>query len=391
VVPHFKSRATHLPTGEPHAKAKPPPATLTRRCLLSGFPIDICSQTFQACGGQDISMKKLDKFITFCAWAYTLGTILALALMYATGDRWWPGTMLLFGPRWMLALPLIPLLPLALWRRPRLCGPLLLAGVIVFGPFMGLQWTLATPQDTNDRELRVLTCNVQTGNFDAKALSQLIREKDIDLVALQECPASIQLDLPPEWQKVQTGIIAVLSRHPIQAHSSITVMHPPHAWPRHSLLPCTVTTPAGKIIFNSIYLPSPRYGLQHILDRKTGINPKKNKILAAETENRQKVSAQVRNSLNTEELPMIIAGDFNMPSESYIFQSYWSDLSNAFTKTGIGYGWSYRDASHGIPIDIRIDHILTGKGVNPLQCYIGPDIGSDHRPVIAYIHIPPSD
>jgi len=334
-----------------------------------------------------MTMKKLDKFITLCAWTYALITILALALMYLAGDRWWPGTMLLFGPRWMLALPVIPLLPLVLWRRPRLCGPLLLAVCIVFGPFMGLQWTFATPQIKTDQVLRVLTCNVQTGNFDAKALSQLIRESNIDLVALQECPASVQLDLPPDWQKVQVGMIVILSKHPVVAHEALTASHPPHVWERHSLLPCTVSTPLGEIFFNSIHLPSPRYGLQHILDRKTGINPKKAKKLIAETENRKIVSEYISNSIDAQELPMITAGDFNMPVESDIFQSYWSELSNAFTKTGLGYGWSYRDASHGIPIDIRIDHILTGNGAIPLRCYVGPDIGSDHRPVIADIHI----
>jgi len=332
-------------------------------------------------------MKKFDTLLTFASWAYAAATILALALMSLTGDRWWPGTLFLFGPRWMLVLPLVPLLPLALWRSPRLLIPLLLAGTIVFGSFMGLQWSFSKLKGTNGQMLRVLTCNIQTGSFDAKALSQLILEKNIDLVALQECPPSIQLDLPPEWLKIQAGIIAILSRHPIQAHEPVMAPHPPHVWQRHSLLPCTVTTPKGKIFFSSVYLPSPRYGLQHILDRKTGLNPKKAELLFSETDNRQNVSELVRNSLNIQEFPLIIAGDFNMPIESHIYQTYWSKLNNAFTQTGRGYGWTYRDAAYGIPIDIRIDHILTGNGAHPIQCYVGPDIGSDHRPVIADIYI----
>lgn len=332
-------------------------------------------------------MKKFDTILAFCAWAYLAGTLAALALMYLAGDRWWPGTLLLFGPRWMLALPVIPLLPLALWRTPRLCIPLILSGGVVLGPFMGLQWTISKPKETNGYVLRILTTNIQTGNFDAQALSQLIRDENIDLVALQECPPSIELDLPPEWQKIQTGIIAILSKHPVRAHEPVTVHHPPHVWPRHSLLPCTVTTPQGKIIFGSMYLPSPRYGLQHILDRKKGINPKKANILVSETENRYKASEISRNFLNTNELPFIIAGDFNMPIESNIFRTYWSEFNNAFTKTGQGYGWTYRDTAYGIPIDVKIDHILSGNGVNPLRCFVGPDIGSDHRPVIAEIHI----
>lgn len=332
-------------------------------------------------------MKKFDTFLTFAAWAYAATTIIALALMNLAGDRWWPGTMLLFGPRWMLAVPLIGLLPLALWRSPRVLIPLFLAGTIVFVPFMGLHWAFPGPQGTNGQVLRVLTCNIQTGNFDAKTLSQLIREKNIDLVALQECPPSIQLDLPPEWQKIQTGIIAILSRHPIQAHKPVMALHPPHVWHRHSLLPCSVVTPSGKIIFGSMHLPSPRYGLVHILDRKTGINPKKADLLVSETDNRHKVSEIIRNLLNIQEFPFVIAGDFNMPVESNIYRMHWRQFYNAFTETGLGYGWTFRDVAYGIPIDIRIDHILTGKGAHPLRCYVGPDIGSDHRPVIADIFI----
>lgn len=265
--------------------------------------------------------------------------------------------------------------------------PLLLAGTIVVGPFMGMQWAFSMPNNANGHVVRVLTCNIQTGNIDCKALSQLIREKNVDLVALQECPPSLQLDLPPGWQMIQTGILAILSRYSIQAHEPIMAPHPPHVWPRHSLLPCSVTTPEGEFIFGSMYLPSPRYGLQHILDRAIGINPRKADLLVAETENRQKVSELVRNSLKFRESPLIIAGDFNMPVESNIYQTYWSEFSNAFAEKSFGYGWTYRDYAYGIPINLRIDHVLTTNGAHPLQCFVEKYIGSDHRPVISDIYI----
>lgn len=333
-------------------------------------------------------MKHFDALLSFATRVVLVATLLALATLHLAGDRWWPGTLLLFGPRWMLALPLVPLIPLALWRKPRLLVPLLLSGAVVGGPLMGLRWSLGTPESPPGVVLRILTCNVRTGGFDARALSELIRARNVDLVALQECPPSVRLDLPPGWSTVQTGIIAIMSRFPIEARPPFLDKHPPHVWPRHSLLPCAVDTPQGNLIFHSVYLPSPRYGLQHILDRQIGINPTKIDLLIAQTENRRTVSQNVRNALQVNGHPFVLAGDFNMPVESSIYQEVWADLKNAFCARGRGYGWSFRDSALFIPIQGRIDHILAGNGVIPVTCEIGPDVGSDHLPVIADILIP---
>jgi endonuclease/exonuclease/phosphatase (EEP) superfamily protein YafD len=32
---------------------------------------------------------------------------------------------------------------------------------------------------------------------------------------------------------------------------------------------------------------------------------------------------------------------------------------------------------------VRIDHILAGPGWQAERCWVGPDVGSPHRPVIA--------
>lgn len=332
-------------------------------------------------------MKKFDSILVFCAWSYLAITLAALALMYLTGDRWWPGTLMLFGPRWLLVPPLFVLFSLALWRRPKLLIPLLLAATIVVGPFMGLEWSFSEAKVPRGHVVRILTCNVRAGNFDPQALAQLIREKEIDLVALQECPPSVKLDLPPGWHIAQTGVIAIMSRFEIKAAEPHLDRHPPHVWPRHSLLPCTVHTPQGSFLFHSVYLPSPRYGLQNILDRKTGIDPRKADLLTSETENRRNVARNVRDALRMERHPVILAGDFNMPVESTIYRETWSDFANAFSLVGKGYGWTFRDRPYGLPLDVRIDHILTANGATPLTCEIGPDIGSDHLPVIADIAI----
>jgi endonuclease/exonuclease/phosphatase family metal-dependent hydrolase len=330
-------------------------------------------------------MKKFDSILTFCAWTYLTGTLAALALMYLTGDRWWPGTLLLFGPRWMLALPLIPLLPLALWRIPRLLLPIALGGLITFGPFMGFRYPLTTPERVGKGVVRVLTCNIGGKDFDSNKLSKLIRDLDVDLVSLQECPRELKLDLPPGWHSLQPGGLAIFSKFPLKEHTIVTGMHLPDTWPRASLLPSIVSTPYGDISFNAIHLPTARFGIMHMLDRKYGINIKKKDVINKETKNRIHISQKAREVINKIKLPTIIAGDFNMTTESIIYRNHWGDLSNAFSKTGKGYGWSTENSIKRIRIKTRIDHILSQNNAAILTVAIGKNVKSDHLPVIADI------
>jgi endonuclease/exonuclease/phosphatase (EEP) superfamily protein YafD len=75
----------------------------------------------------------------------------------------------------------------------------------------------------------------------------------------------------------------------------------------------------------------------------------------------------------------VIAGDFNMPTDSDIYQLYWSSYTNAFSAAGLGFGYTKFTRWHGI----RIDHILAGPGWRCRRSWVGPDVGSDHRPVLA--------
>ena len=96
----------------------------------------------------------------------------------------------------------------------------------------------------------------------------------------------------------------------------------------------------------------------------------KTDLLIKETENRKRVSQEVQRVIATQALPLIIAGDFNMPVESTIYRRLWGAYVNAFSITGYGYGWSEKAPVRGIPIAVRIDHVLTGKGQTQFLCEV---------------------
>lgn len=72
--------------------------------------------------------------LALSAWIY-LGLVIAMWLMLRlAGDRWWPATLLTFGPRWMVFLPMPLLAPLAAFYRRRSLVPLTAAALFGIGP-----------------------------------------------------------------------------------------------------------------------------------------------------------------------------------------------------------------------------------------------------------------
>jgi endonuclease/exonuclease/phosphatase family metal-dependent hydrolase len=85
-----------------------------------------------------------------------------------------------------------------------------------------------------------------------------------------------------------------------------------------------------------------------------------------------------------ENLPTIVAGDFNLPVESAIYRRHWADLRNAFSRSGLGTGYSKQTSFWGS----RIDHILTTADIVTEHTWTAASTGSDHLPVLADLSVP---
>lgn len=304
------------------------------------------------------------------------------------GDHWWPATLILFGPRWIIFLPLVILFPLAVVKSRRMLLPLAIALIIILGPIMGYSLPLGKLRSANLHPLRVLTCNLQNGKFNLPKLDALIENSRPDIVALQECPANQKINALEGWHHIGEGDLHVFSRFPLVKGDFKKAAVPQHRWPRTCFLYCSIKMPTGNLTFATVHLPSPRYGLQNILDRTTFVSLKRKKLLIDETEYRRGMSKEVAGIVASLPSPKIIAGDFNMTVEGAIYRKFWSGYSNAFSQVGLGFGRTERANIGGLPLAVRIDHILTGAGLVPRICEVGPDIGSDHLPVIADIAMP---
>ncbi len=74
-----------------------------------------------------------------------------------------------------------------------------------------------------------------------------------------------------------------------------------------------------------------------------------------------------------------MAGDFNLTAEHPLYRRDWSGYVNAFS----GASWGLGETMFTRRIGLRIDHVLAGPDWRPVRCWVGPDVGSAHRPVLA--------
>jgi endonuclease/exonuclease/phosphatase (EEP) superfamily protein YafD len=260
--------------------------------------------------------------------------------------------------------------------------------LVVFVPLMGLQLHRHKPAELPQGQvLRVLTYNVYGGRFNNQQFTQLLQDSVVDLVALQECPEELPLTLPVGWYEVRKRGLALFSRYPLHLVTLVQVKQPHEQWPGSHLLHAEVRTPAGPIALCSIHLPSPRFGLQAVLDKYTLLRPSRKQLLEQQTRARRFAATEVQKYLKGISQPLLVVGDFNTPPESILFKEVWGGYHNAFSETGLGYGWTQRVSVRGLPYGARIDHVLSKNGLQPLLCEVGPDMGSDHLPLIADVAV----
>jgi endonuclease/exonuclease/phosphatase (EEP) superfamily protein YafD len=140
--------------------------------------------------------------------------------------------------------------------------------------------------------------------------------------------------------------------------------------------------PRGEAQVFNLHLTTPRPGLEAILDGRRGIDlaglPALEKILQIRDEESQAISRWVDQHPG----PKIVVGDFNMPAYSTVFRRDWGSLTNAFSAKGFGFGFTKLTETKGHEFGARIDHVLVSPPWKCVRAWVGPDIGSDHRPLV---------
>ena len=348
---------------------------VTRRFLLFTMP-----------KGTDVRRITPALGLVLLGWGALAGIVVLTVLLWTLGDRWWPATIMLFGPRWLVVPPivLLGLLSAALSRRALV--PLVAALILAIGPFLGFRigWRALLPAGPDEHIVRVVTYNVQGGERVGPRLRELIDATHPDVVAIQECgrPLHATLRALEGWEvraPRRRGTLCLLSRFPVESDDTLSTW-----WlddglgGSGDLVKYVLRTPAGPLTLINLHLETPRRGLASL---RRGRGTARTEV---NSQVREIGSERARAWLRDVEGPLVIAGDFNMPVESRVYARHWGDLENAFSTSGLGFGWTRLMVRY----QVRIDHVLVTGGAHAVRAGLGPDLGSDHLPVVTAIRMP---
>lgn len=326
-------------------------------------------------------------WIAAASWAYAIIVLGLLALIHWVGDGWWGVTVLLFVPRWLLLIPALSLaLASGLSRRPSLWAMQGTIALVVAGPLMGLSiplHPLVSPRIEGPR-IRVLSYNTGGGDLPIPGLIRLIDRERIDAIAFQETGKSssvVRALSARGWSCDRTGALA--SRYPIVAQLA-TLEDDATTESRFGahLNRVRVRTPQGtEFILASVQMPTLRPGFYQFLEGDIS------RLQLHIDWWRHELARVVDQLSDTDETPLLVAGDFNMPSDDSSMAALREYLRFGFEDAGWGYGYTRPSKTPWV----RIDHILASSHWVFARCWVGPDLGSDHLPVMAEAVLPLTD
>jgi vancomycin resistance protein VanJ len=336
-------------------------------------------------------MRTLRTLVIVLAHLYVatvLGVILAMRFI---GERWWLTGAALYVPRIVFASPL-PFLVLALVAQ-RLWRPLAtqaVAALLLLFPLMGLQPPRPSARKAGAPAVRVLSYNVNVGAAGYAGIVGEIEHYAPDVVFLQELgdPREIGERLGARFASVRaTGQFMVATRYRIVSEADPEkVLYEGRARSAR-FTQYVIESPLGLVAFYNVHPISPRSGLLAlrgggVLSKlRIGRLPSEFHAgpLRAETGLRE---AQVRDfaeAASRESLPVVIAGDTNLPGLSWILNRYLSRYEDAFASAGRGFGYTFPTGQPWM----RIDRILATSDFRVVGFDVGRSMASDHHCVVA--------
>ena len=300
-----------------------------------------------------------------CVRIAVLGFLVALAPLF--GKYHWTIDLLShFQVQATFGLFLLLFITLCLkkWKSSTAIFALLLLPIFHLLPLIKSQ---KTPSQKDATTISITTLNVLSSNQDHKAVIDFLKKTDSDLLVLCETTQAWTQALTEAFSDTHPHHTShpqedafdalTLSKFPLTE----TIRHLPPDQP--ILLESLVETPLGPLtLFNAH--PFPPMG-------------------AACSCGRDSYLANLTTLATAAEHPVIVAGDLNVTRWSAHYKNLIHTATLHDTADGYGFQPTWKPF-HNFNLDllgIPIDHILTSSDLIATDYAVGPNLGSDHRPV----------
>lgn len=320
-----------------------------------------------------------------------IGLLIYLALRVYAGDRWWwLAFMNNFAPYYFL--PLVPIFGVALifrkWHMVVRLSPVLIIGLVWFAP-RWLPKNLALANDKQD--VTVVTFNVLPFNNQLDEVVNWLHASDTDIVLLQELDEQSADYLinglgDAYLHDTLPGNQLTFSHYPIISAETIELAG---WWARRLVLGIN----GQEIAIYNIHLALPTQDNAHFY---VPINSGFVQLALKYNPTWRDIQVGILLEVLAEEnLPYIVAGDFNMSDQTIIYNQLAAAMNDAFLEAGIGLGATWpTSVATGLPdfmpALVRIDYVWHSHEIVALSAAVGPRLGSDHLPLSAHLRINPS-
>lgn len=278
--------------------------------------------------------------------------VLAVSILSQFKSLWLFDLLAELTPLWILLC--LPGLVFALHQRLKIAIATHALALVVLAISTWLAFRPLAESPLGQGRLKILQANLYKLNTETRPVLDIIRKEGPDIIALFEVvPAHQSLlgalgDYPHRARApYRLGMdLLILSRHPIE---SIPLAIP-------STLACRVKLGGRSITLISTHPPIPQ--------SPAGWSDRNRILLAA------------ANRLNVEPVPRILLGDFNATPFSGAFKRI-EDSGLRNSARGLGYFPTWPDIAV-----LPLDHLLISPEFGVAEKHVGPQISSDHRPVI---------
>lgn len=266
----------------------------------------------------------------------------------------------------------------------------IIVALIWFGPY----YLPHNPPPMTRPTLKVVTFNVWIYNEQLSNVEAWMEMVEPDIVLLQEITSglasgdsSINSRFP--YHASQVGSIdnfgsLLLTKYPILSEESLTILE------NHSLTRYTIDVNGRIIALYNIHMPQP-LGKNHVpLSSDDTIVQN---IISYDSGGRNEQIRRLIRRVETEKYPFIIGGDFNMSDQAVIYGELSAVMADSFRQGGTGSGrtWPILVLDHISPLIpplLRVDYIWHSEALRTVEAFLGPELGSDHLPLVAELELP---